>query len=150
MIEKHGDVFTTEATYIGHGVNCMGVMGAGIAKTVREKFPQVYKEYKWLCNSLDGLKPGCYFVYPENGKHIVNFATQRNPGPDATYEWLFTSLLRFSQQAVARIPKNGNLVAIPELGCGIGGLEWPVVKKVIETVEAIVPQIKYEVWHYGR
>lgn len=148
MIEKNGDVFTTTATYIGHGVNCRGVMGAGIAKTIRERFPQVYNEYKWVCNSALGLAPGSYFVYPENGKLIVNLATQANPGPDATYEWVFTSLLRFSQAAVSKIKKNGNKVAIPELGCGIGGLEWPVVKKIIEAVEAAVPEIEYEVWHY--
>lgn len=147
MIERTGDVFTTEAKYIGHGVNTQGVMGAGIAKTIRDKFPHVYKEYRWLCMG-NNLTPGNFFVYPENGKLIVNFATQAMPGPDANYDWLFTSLLRFSQQAVAKIPKNGNLVAIPELGCGIGGLEWPTVKQTIELVEAIVPEIKYEVWHY--
>lgn len=148
MIERNGDVFTTDATYIGHGVNVKGIMGAGIAKTIREKFPQVYNEYRWLCLG-NNLTPGNYFAYPENGKVIVNFASQALPGPDATYDWLFTSLLRFSQLAVNKIKRNGRLVAIPEIGCGIGGLEWPLVKQTIELVEAIVPEIEYEVWHWN-
>lgn len=149
MIERKGDVFTTDAKYIGHGVNCKGVMGAGIAKTIREKYPLVYNEYRIVCQTNPPPKTGTYFVYPGRDKLIVNLFTQFNPGPDAAYEWVFLSLLRFSRRASDRIERNGNLVAIPEIGCGIGGLEWPVVKKIIETVEAIVPEIEYEVWHYG-
>lgn len=148
MIEKNGDMFTSDATYLAHGVNTVGVMGAGIAKTVKEKFPKTYEEYKWLC-SRQGLVAGNYFCFPENGKVIVNLASQAMPGPDANYDWLFTSLLRFAQSAVAKVKRNGNIVAINEIGCGIGGLEWPVVKKVIETIEAIVPEIEFEVWHYA-
>lgn len=152
MIERNGDVFTTEATYIGHGVNCKGIMGAGIAKTIREKCPQVYQEYKAVCNSGLGLNPGEFFVYSENGKYIVNMATQDMPGPNAHYPWLFNVLYNFSKSArnPEKLKKYGNICAIPELGCGIGGLEWPGVKKVIETVEFVVPGIEYEVWHYGK
>lgn len=149
MIEKNGDLFTTEATYIGHGVNCMGLMGAGVAKTVREKFPQTYEEYQYMC-SHNYLIVGDFFPYDENGKVIVNLATQYRPGPDATYEAVFGALTKFSKQASTprRITKNGNVIAIPEIGCGIGGLEWPVVKKIILLVEEIYPEIEYEVWHY--
>lgn len=158
MIERNGDVFTTDAIYIGHGVNICGVMGAGIAKTIREKFPQVYKEYKAVCEHGNdniqlglGWWTGDFFAYPENGKVIVNFSTQEKPGPDATYEAVFSSLFKFSKQAAhpKKIEKNGNIIAIPEIGCGIGGLEWPVVELIIEAVEAAVPEIEYEVWHYA-
>jgi O-acetyl-ADP-ribose deacetylase (regulator of RNase III) len=150
MIEKQGDVFTTDATYIGHGVNCKGVMGAGIAKTIREKFPKVYDEYRQVCAN-GGLVPGSLFAYPENGKMIVNLATQNNPGPDATYEAVINSLLHFSKVASEpnKIKRYGNTIAIPEIGCGIGGLEWPIVELAIELVEEVYPEIEYEVWHYA-
>jgi hypothetical protein len=47
-----------------------------------------------------------------------------------------------------KVAKFGSVCAIPELGCGIGGLEWEGVKRVIETVEFVVPGFEYEVWHY--
>lgn len=151
VINKTGDVFTTDATYIGHGVNCKGVMGAGIAKTIREKFPKVYDEYRQVCQN-GGLIPGAIFAYPENGKMIVNMATQNNPGPDATYDAVFSCLYRFSRTASqpGKIKRYGNVIAIPEIGCGIGGLELPIVEMAIEMVEEIFPDITYEVWHYGK
>ncbi len=150
MIIKHGDVFTTDATYIGHGVNCVGLMGAGIAKTVREQFPQVYAEYKYLCDTKY-LRPGAVFCYPENGKVIVNLATQDKPGPDARYNAVFCSLYSFSSMASKpeKIAKNGNIIAIPQIGAGIGGLEWDKVEKIIQTIEYLIPEIVYEVWIYG-
>lgn len=152
MIERNGDVFTTEATYIGHGVNCKGIMGAGIAKTIREKFPLVYECYRLDCfNRPEYFRPGSFSVYAENGKNIVNLVTQDRPGPNANYIWVFDSLYRFSFNArkSGKIEKYGNVCAIPEIGCGIGGLEWPVVKKIIEAVESAVPEIEYEVWHWA-
>lgn len=149
MIERHGDVFTTEATYIGHGVNCKGVMGAGIAKTVREKFPKVYEEYRHVCGS-GGMEPGAVFPYPENGKMIVNMATQYMPGPDATYQNVFNCFHNFSRGASMpdRISRYGNVIAIPQIGAGIGGLDWNLIKKIIEVVEEVHPAIEYEVWYY--
>jgi O-acetyl-ADP-ribose deacetylase (regulator of RNase III) len=124
-------------------------MGAGIAKTIREKFPKVYDEYKQVCRN--GLRPGALFAYPENGKVIVNLATQFMPGPDATYEAVVESLMRFSRNASQpdKISRYGKKIAIPEIGCGIGGLEWPIVEQIIKLVEAAYPEVEYEVWHYG-
>jgi len=149
VIEKQGDVFTTKAFYIGHGVNCQGVMGAGIAKTIRDNFPKNYAEYKKICD--EGLLvPGSYGVYVEDSKAIVNLATQEFPGRDAKYEHVFKSLYYFAKRASRQkaLEDYGNLVAIPEIGCGIGGLEWPQVANIVKCVEAMVPEIEFEVWHY--
>jgi O-acetyl-ADP-ribose deacetylase (regulator of RNase III) len=158
VIEKQGDVFTTDATYIGHGVNCVGVMGAGIAKTIRDRYPLVYREYKAVCDR-GTFRPGDILVLPSRpnnlvkqttpDKMIVNLATQDKPGPDATYDSVFDSLFKFSVVAAQKINKYGKIIAIPEIGCGIGGLEWDKVAKIVETVEYIVPEIEYEVWHYA-
>jgi O-acetyl-ADP-ribose deacetylase (regulator of RNase III) len=149
MRYKNGDVFNSTAGYIGHGVNCVGLMGAGIAKTVREKYPQVYNEYNYLCEN-DYLKAGSFFAYPGgDGKVIVNFATQVRPGPDAKYNHVFNALYSFSNQASdpARIARNGRVVAIPHIGCG--GLDILKVCAIIKMVEGFFPEIEYEVWNYG-
>jgi O-acetyl-ADP-ribose deacetylase (regulator of RNase III) len=151
MKHKDGDVFNTTATYIGHGINCVGLMGAGIAKTVREKYPQVYKEYKYLCDT-DRLSPGTFFAYPVgDGKVIVNLTTQQKPGANAQYNHVFNALYTFSKQASDsnRIARSGKVIAIPEIGCGIGGLDLNMVYDIITFVERVFPEIEYEMWHYG-
>lgn len=152
MIEKTGNLFDSTAPALGQGVNCAGLMGAGIAKTFRELYPHNYENYRAAC--LAGqLLPGSLIVNREHGKYIVNMASQNKPGRDARYHWLFESTLTAAQQAV----DNGiRSIAIPEIGCGIGGLEWEHVKKILELTEDIVhgpgttAEIFYwEVWHYG-
>ena len=49
IVFKNGDMFTSDAPYLCHQVNCMGKMGSGIARTVREKFPNAYHDYMTLC-----------------------------------------------------------------------------------------------------
>jgi O-acetyl-ADP-ribose deacetylase (regulator of RNase III) len=153
MIERNGDLFTTTAKVIGHGVNCKGLMGAGIAKTFREKFPANYRYYNMVCHAATGnLQPGGYVLYHEDGKMIFNFASQNDPGADASYHWLFSSLFLGAARLNDRksdLADYGNVIAIPEIGCGIGGLEWYPTRRVIRAVEACVPGIEFEVWHYA-
>jgi len=145
MIERNGDVFDTDCAYIGHGVNTEGVMGAGIAKTVRARFPNVYKEYLHYCR--EGLLvPGGTLCVSENGRFIVNMATQRLRGRDARYEHVFAAAYESAKYIKMY---GGGRMAIPEIGCGIGGLQWPKVKVILECIEQLVPGFEFEVWHYG-
>jgi O-acetyl-ADP-ribose deacetylase (regulator of RNase III) len=156
MIEKTGDLFESDAVYLGHGVNVCGVMGAGIAKTFREKYPHNYTNYKAACEA-GRLLPGGFMVVPERSVDrdglvlITNLASQEKPGADASYNWLFGSLYSWASQAAEpnRLRLYGGRIAIPEIGCGIGGLEWDKVKHIIETVEILYPEITFEVWHYA-
>jgi O-acetyl-ADP-ribose deacetylase (regulator of RNase III) len=150
MIHLTGDMFTSDAPALGHGVNCAGVMGAGVAKTFRELYPHNYENYRAACQRKQ-LKPGMVHVNQENGKYLLNMASQNMPGADASYEWLFAAALAAARGAV----KVGvDRVAIPEIGSHIGGLTWVNVEAVLETVEFIVnPKndslvFEWEVWHY--
>lgn len=155
MMEQNGDLFTTDARYIAHGVNTMGFMGAGIAKAFRDKFPKNYERYRQNCSS-EWLRPGGFMVTPEqmNGEGrtflVTNLASQHLPGANATYGLLAKSLLDFAGSAsqTEKLRLYGGIVAIPEIGCGIGGLEWRNVKKILKMVEGIYPDIEFEVWHY--
>src|SRR6478735_7767242 len=127
MIERNGSIWETDAKIIGHGVNTQGLMGAGIAVQFKDKFPDNYHFYRDQCTA-GHLKPGDFAGYLENEKIIMNFASQRNPGKDARYDWLFNSLFAgaamWSNASEDLKGKYGTVIAIPEIGCGIGGLKW--------------------------
>jgi O-acetyl-ADP-ribose deacetylase (regulator of RNase III) len=142
MIKRKGDLFTTDAAALGHGVNVKGLMGAGIAKVFKEKFPKNYGAYRRACD-VKLLKPGEAFIYFEDNKYVVNLSTQREPGPDASYKWV----LYAAADAALQLAGTGvDRLAIPMIGCGIGGLEWPGVEHILRAVEIIVPNFEFEVW----
>ncbi len=150
MIEKYGDLFDTTATYLAQGVNVKGVMGAGIAKQFKSYFPNMFDEYKRSCDNGE-LEPGGFQAVPLSRIIVVNLASQEKPGADARYHWLFESLMRFAQIASKPhlLEAYGGTIAIPEIGCGIGGLEWHRVKYMLECIEKMYPGIEFEVWHYA-
>ncbi len=129
VIEKTGDLFFAGELAIGHGVNSFGVMGAGIAAGFRRRWPKMYNEYRRVC--LEGaLKPGGIWVYnaPE-GRRVFNICTQEHPGPDARLEWIAQGMFNVAGFATFY---DISQIAIPRIGCGIGGLQWGEVKKAIE------------------
>jgi O-acetyl-ADP-ribose deacetylase (regulator of RNase III) len=149
-----GDLFTSDCEALGHGVNVRGLMGAGIAKTFKERYPENYLSYGQQCK-VNGLIPGGVLIVPcyeadMNAKHvqryIVNMASQRQPGPDATYSWLFASALQAAQQLVSIGVFD---CAIPEIGCGIGGLEWSKTEALLRGIEDLVIGFQWEVWKYA-
>lgn len=155
MIEKNGDIFDSSAAYIGHGVNCCGVMGAGIAKAFMQAWPHNYDNYKEACEA-GTLLPGGFMVVSERRASgelvlVTNLASQNKPGADASYQWLFSSLWSWAEQASEpnRLRLYGGTIAVPEIGCGIGGLEWPKVKRIMEVIEDCFPDIEFEAWHFS-
>lgn len=146
MIERTGDLFDTTMPYLAHGANAVGVMGAGVAKRVKEEYPEKFAAYKDLCSrhkphelvgKVQWCGPGA------NKPYLVNLFTQDWPGARAEYRWVAGSLL-----SLATTIKGG--VAIPEIGCGIGGLEWPKVEAIVKAVESAYPNVEFEVWHYDK
>lgn len=123
IVEKQGDLFTSDAHVLGHGVNCFGVMGKGIAVEFKTRYPSMYKQYRDRCD-LSLLNPGEAFFYcdPETGRLISNMASQWKPGPNAHYDWAMRSIkktLDWMQELEVES------LAIPRIGCGVGGLDWP-------------------------
>lgn len=143
MIEMTGDLFDTEAPMIGHGVNVKGLMGAGIAKEFARRFPEMKENYRRRCEQ-GILLPGKVYFYkdPETGIVVANMASQDLPGPHARIEWLEST----ARGALALADSRGfTKVALPRIGCGIGGLEWAEVKAVLERVERSY-RADFEVW----
>jgi O-acetyl-ADP-ribose deacetylase (regulator of RNase III) len=145
MKRRRGSLFDTDAPALGHGVNCAGVMGAGIAKTFKEKYPNNYFNYRAACQT-GRLNPGEVFVGSEQGMFIYNMASQNRPGRDASYIWLVSSAYTAAEDAV----KMGlDRIAIPMIGCGIGGLQWPKVSRILLGIEYVFDgAFDWEVWRY--
>lgn len=135
--EVTGDLFEAPQTVIGHGVNTEGVMGAGIAKVFRAKYPHMYEQYKRYCQS-PGLWPGqatCHFV--GDNKLVVNLASQDKPGRNARPQWIASALVSaavsLSSTTMSLLVGSNREIAIPRIGCGIGGLTWDQVSYAIAT-----------------
>ena len=119
--ELNGDLFDSRADIIGHGVNTHGVMGAGIAVAFKNRYPDMYERYKAICEQ-NLLVPGeVYFYVPESGPVVANIASQDKPGPNARYGWAMNAIGKVIDYAEHY---NLNTIAIPRIGCGIGGLDW--------------------------
>lgn len=126
--EVEGDLFASDAQALGHGVNCRGLMGAGIALPFREKFPLMYEEYRLNCER-GLLNLGDAFIhYAGGGRWVYNIASQFEPGPNAVLWALESGLSRAMHHAETFDVKK---ISIPQIGCGIGGLDYADVRVVL-------------------
>lgn len=141
IVYKTGDLFTTTKTVIGHGVNCKGAMGSGIAVAVKNLFPENYQAYHNICVK-QMLKPGMVYPYREKGKVILNIATQNKTGRDAHLDWVAIGMWKALGYCEDR---NFDGLAIPRIGAGIGGLDWPDVHSLLQEIFEGSP-LELEIW----
>lgn len=133
MIEyTSGDILKCEADALVNTVNCVGVMGRGIALQFRNAFPENFKAYEAACKR-EAVQPGRMFVY-ETGqltppRFIVNFPTKRHWRGKSRIEDIESGLVDLVK--VIR-DKGIRSIAIPPLGSGLGGLDWNEVRPRIE------------------
>lgn len=133
MIEyKVGDILSEDVEAIVNTVNCVGIMGRGLALQYKNKYPQNFKEYETACKK-EMVKPGKMFVHQTgqltNPKYIINFPTKRHWKGKSTIEDIESGLDDLLQVIQKLHIKS---IAIPPLGSGLGGLEWSVVRARIE------------------
>lgn len=133
MIEfVSGDFFDYEADIRINTVNCVGVMGAGVALAFKKKYPNMFKAYVEVCKRK-AIAPGKPFVWEEYDLFskctIVNLPTKidwRNP---SEYEYIEKGLIWLRDFLMM---KDGeDIVTLPALGCGHGKLNWSIVKTMI-------------------
>lgn len=143
LIHKEGDIWTSSAHAIGHGVNVFGVMGHGIAVQFRTRFPEMYQKYREQCLNFK-LSPGDVFAWQVKGRIVFNIASQNRPGKDARIEWL-----RGGVETALRTCDTLNIptLALPRIGSGIGGLDADEVEKVLtELAEKHTTDIELWTW----
>jgi O-acetyl-ADP-ribose deacetylase (regulator of RNase III) len=129
MIELcRGDVLNASVEALVNTVNCVGIMGRGVALQFRKAFPRNYEIYKAACDRKQ-LRPGKMLVYElnrlENPRFIINFPTKRHWRGDSKMEDIESGLRALLSEVKNRGIKS---IAIPPLGCGLGGLDWEEVR----------------------
>lgn len=133
MIEyKSGDILREEADALVNTVNCVGVMGRGIALQFKNAFPRNFQAYAAACKN-DKVKPGRMFVF-ETGqltspRFIINFPTKRHWRGKSRMEDIELGLDHLVETIRTHKIRS---IAIPPLGSGLGGLDWSEVKTRIE------------------
>jgi O-acetyl-ADP-ribose deacetylase (regulator of RNase III) len=137
-----GDLLASNERIIAHGCNTRGVMGAGIAAQIAKRWPDLLAEYKHACYH-DQFVLGSALRYHDPEGIIFNLGTQIDPGADARAHGITLSFANMFQQMAAlwhsfKLPMQ---VGIPRIGCGIGGLKWPVVETLIKLDIQHVKQI---------
>lgn len=142
MIVKIGNIFDTTCSTIVNTVNCVGVMGKGIALEFKQRYPDMYDEYVYKCKS--GLiKPGIPYVYQDLlGTSILNFPTKDHWRSPSRLSYIIDGLDWF----IAHY-KDYNIesIAFPPLGCGNGGLSWSIVGPIMYNKLKDLP-IKIEIY----
>ena len=138
MVEfKKNNIFCENVEAIVNPVNCVGVMGKGLALQFKKFYPENFTQYQDLCKS-GTLKPGVLFVYEtnlqKNPKFIINFPTKKHWKEKSDLEDIKLGLIALCQVIDDRGIKS---IAIPPLGCGLGGLEWFEVKQHIQKIVGI-------------
>lgn len=138
VIVKEGNVFDSDANIICHQVNCQGVMGSGVAKEVRERYPNVYEEYRILCGFFKDHSKllGTAQIIPtdKSGIHfIANCFGQDKYGYDGA-QYTSVEALKEAFVKVADAAQEFDFkVAMPyKIGCCRGGADWNTVEKIIE------------------
>lgn len=140
-IEK-GNVLEAEAEALVNTVNCVGFMGKGIALQFKKAYPENFAAYQKACRAHE-VQPGRMFVFDRSSmldvKYIVNFPTKRHWRGDSPYEDIEIGL----EALVADVPRLGiRSIAIPPLGCGLGGLDWARVRPMIERAFEALPDLE--------
>ena len=136
IIYKTGNVLDAQTDIIAHQVNCQGVMGAGLAKQVRNKYPQAYREYQEECmfEHTINLLGKCQLIKVDDSKWIANLFGQDDYGRDkryTNYEAIYTAL---SDLAVQMLDNGMESVAIPyKMSCGLAGGDWNIILAMIES-----------------
>ncbi len=141
-VKNAGDLLQENTDAIVNTVNCVGVMGKGIALQFKQRWPRNFKAYEAACKRRE-VSIGKMFVFDlghwERPRFIINFPTKTH--------WRSDSKLHYIELGLADLINQVKLlkiesIALPPLGCGNGGLDWDDVRKLIVSSFAAVPSVQ--------
>ena len=129
---KTGNILAEDAEALVNTVNCVGVMGRGVALQFKKAFPENFHAYAEACKHGE-VQPGRMFVFETeqltNPRYIINFPTKRHWRGNSRIEDIETGLAGLTRVVRERGIRS---IAVPPLGSGVGGLEWKAVRQRIE------------------
>jgi len=143
-IEKKGNIFNTKAMAVVNTVNCVGVMGKGIALEFKLRYPEMFKEYQKICFKKL-LKPGQILPYRKSTPWILNFAIKDDWKDPSKEEWIEESLSKFcnnyKQLGITSI-------AFPWMGAMNGGIPIETIKTIIRKYLMNLDDIEIEIYEF--
>jgi O-acetyl-ADP-ribose deacetylase (regulator of RNase III) len=143
---KSGDLLKENSEAIVNTVNCVGVMGKGIALQFKQRWPQNFKAYEAACERKE-IRPGKMFIYDlgewAKPRFIINFPTKVDWKKPSKIEYIESGL----RDLVSQVERLGiKSIALPPLGCGNGGLDWQTVKALIVDAFRDRPEVHVDVF----
>lgn len=143
MIEKnYGDILEFNVEAQVNPVNCVGVMGKGLALAFKQAYPKNFLLYQDASRSGE-IKPGKMFITRANTltnpQYIINFPTKRHWKENTRIEDIKSGLLALAEEVKKLQIKS---IGIPALGCGNGGLKWEEVEPLITATFAQLPEVR--------
>lgn len=142
-IKPGADLFAQDCAAIVNTVNCAGAMGKGLALQVKQRWPGCDQEYRRLCRQ-GRITPGSVTLWrnpdprPGQPSAVINFATKDHWREPSRLEWIDQGL-----SALVQLIRREKLpsVALPPLGCGLGGLDWNTVKpRMVHALQPLANQ----------
>jgi O-acetyl-ADP-ribose deacetylase (regulator of RNase III) len=134
MINKN--IIFAEETIIAHGCNCQGKMNSGVAKAIRNRWPSAYTAYleqyklgKLVLGSVNLVQ-----VPASQPKYVANCLTQLYYGYDAKPYASISAIQKCLEEVAQFASSHKYSVALPPIGCGLGGLSWTDVGPMIEKI----------------
>lgn len=141
-----GNLLEANVDAVVNTVNTVGVMGKGIALMFKERYPANFKAYKAACKAGE-VQVGRLFVTAsdelDGPRWIINFPTKQDWRNPTKPEWVQEGLKALREFIGANLIRS---IAIPPLGCGNGGLDWPVVRPWIESSLGDMPETRVIVY----
>jgi O-acetyl-ADP-ribose deacetylase (regulator of RNase III) len=146
MLFTQGNLLEARVDAVVNTVNTVGVMGKGIALMFKERFPENYKAYAAACKA-EAVRVGEMFVTAsvelEGPRWIINFPTKQQWYQPTRLEWVRSGLVALKNVIREKQIKS---IALPPLGCGNGGLDWAVVRPIIENALAELQDVEVVVY----
>lgn len=154
--ERTDNLLASGADCLVNATNTLGVMGAGIARQFALRWPEMYADYQRAAEAGElqvgrvhaWFNPAATEEDAEDGEPdwIVNLHTMVEPGQHARYSYVVRGLLDLAERLGSELG-DVETIAVPALGCGIGGLEWSTVEILIRDALSDV-EGDLEVWLY--
>ena len=128
-----GNIFDSDAEAIVNSVNCVGIMGRGLALQFKKNYPDNFNAYEKACTRNE-VVPGKMFIHElnqlTNPKYIINFPTKRHWRGASRIEDIETGLIDLAE-VISQLQIS--TIALPPIGAGLGGLDWNTVRERIST-----------------
>lgn len=123
-----GDITANDADLLVNTVNCVNVMGKGVALAFKQRFPSILTAYAAACRSKLLVPGGCLLLPLPDGRQWAALATKNHWRDPSQQRWVASALRELAEQARAAGIKS---IAIPPPGCSNGGLNWTTIEPLV-------------------